>query len=63
MPPALDLYGGGEFRSSTHLGGFACDLSSDMIRPPGAALRGRACCEVARLVCRKKSDASVERKG
>lgn len=42
MPFALDLYGGGEFRSSTHLGGFACDLSSDMVRPSPAVLRGWA---------------------
>lgn len=40
MPFALDLYGGGEFRSSTHLGGFACDLSSDMVRPSPAVLLG-----------------------
>lgn len=32
MPFALDLYGGGELRSCTHLGGFAWDLSSDMIQ-------------------------------
>lgn len=43
MPFALDLYGGGEFRSSTQEGGFDCGLSSDMVRPADPFLRGKGC--------------------
>lgn len=30
MPPAFDLYGGGDLSSKTHLGVSDCALSSDM---------------------------------
>lgn len=40
MPLALDLYGGGDFRSNTHRGGFDCVLSSDMVQSSGGIMRG-----------------------
>lgn len=58
MPFALDLNGGGELRSCTHRGGFALDLSSDMMQRLGLICEDEPAVLLrTRLWCRKGSNA------